>query len=165
MADERPAEEVTAVTATGYFSGEPRPIELRAVDGKHYVRTDVWHQVMSALHAARDDGITVSVERAFATNDEQFRLHEGWRLRLPGFKPADPPGWSKHQQGVAIDLAFGKTLAQRNEERERFFAIAEAHGFSRPHAGEPWHTEVAPHVDAVATDGAAPPTVPTKGTV
>jgi D-alanyl-D-alanine dipeptidase len=69
--------------------------------------------------------------------ERQEELYEGWKAGKPGYNSADRPGYSKHQDGTAVDLAFGS-----GDEREKFALISEAYGFSRPHHREPWHFTV-----------------------
>lgn len=118
----------------GYLSGAPFDLLVAEVECGHLMRADLAHQVQEAFAAARADHIFVSISSAWRSMEKQTELYEGFKEGKPGFNAADQPGWSKHQAGMALDLAFGS-----GEERIRFCAIAGAYGFSRPHLSEPWH--------------------------
>lgn len=126
-------------TVTGYRDGVPFSLDVLEVEHGFHLAKNVALQARSALAAAREHGLTVSIKSAFRTMEEQRELYLAWQERRPGANPADKPGHSKHQIGNALDLAFGKDLAHRNQEREEFAAIATAWGFSRPFSSEPWH--------------------------
>lgn len=79
-------------------------------------------------------GKSVTVNSGWRSNAKQTELYEGFKAGKPGFNPADPPGFSKHQNGKALDLAFATTA-----DREAFATLAQSYGFSRPVKGEPWH--------------------------
>ncbi len=122
----------------GYVDGLPVQLELAEIECGHWARSDLVHQIQNALAAARAMHFYVSIHSSWRSMAEQTELHEGWMLKKPGYKPANRPGYSAHQSGTAVDLAFGSA-----QEREEFAAISEAHGASRPHTGERWHFEFA----------------------
>lgn len=122
-----------------YLDGNAFRLDVEEVECGHFMDARVAPQVREAIRVGREDGLTISIKDAFRTFLQQTRLHDGWTRKLPGFHPADPPGHSKHQLGTAIDLAF-----RDEDERERFAAIALAHGLTRPVAREPWHFVATP---------------------
>lgn len=124
----------TALIVTAYREGVPFVMECLDVECGHYMRKDLVKQVRDAIAAAREDGITISISSAFRTMAKQQELYNGWKQGLEGFNPADMPGFSKHQEGIAIDIHCNS-----GEERERFTAIAIAHGLTRNVPREPWH--------------------------
>lgn len=135
-----------AVTiVTGYKDGSPYPLEVCEVECGHYLRVDLVRQVQQAIQVGREHGIHISLSSAFRTIEKQTELYEGHQKDPAHFAPADRPGHSKHQQGVAIDLHLpGGRAAQ-----EEFAALAHAYGMERPVLREPWHYVVSPqHKDA-----------------
>lgn len=145
------AEEITVQSVEGWFHGKAIFIDVMDVECGRLLRKDVAHQFIDAMVAARFVGIRISISSAFRTYAEQERLYNGWKAGLAGFNPADPPGHSKHQEGVAVDLHF----ASGEKERDEFYAIAVAHGFTRPHPGEPWHFDISPQGAAYEPDDVA----------
>lgn len=137
-------DEETAELVMGYSNGEPFPLDVLEVEAGFYLAKSVALQARSALQAAREHGLHVSIRSAFRTMDEQRALYTAWHEKQPGAHPAERPGHSKHQMGNALDLGFGVDLAHRNQEREEFSAISAAWGFSRPYPSEPWHFLVSP---------------------
>ena len=118
----------------GYDKGKPFPLDVLELEGGFLLRAELVPRAKAMIQEARDGGLTVKVENAFRTYAKQAFLHDGWEARLPGFNPADPPGYSAHQRGDALDLAFGDEA-----EREKFAAeIAPKYGFTRP-TPERWH--------------------------
>jgi LAS superfamily LD-carboxypeptidase LdcB len=134
-----PSEAITTTILTGYREGQKFHFDALEVECGHYMQARCAEQAKDAIRAGREDGIAISIESAFRSMEQQERLHTGWARRDPGFNPADPPGYSKHQDGTALDLAFDSADA-----RERFAALAVAHGFTRPHPREPWHFVITP---------------------
>jgi LysM repeat protein len=69
---------------------------------------------------------------AFRTYEQQAYLHD---LYLSGQgAPANPPGTSSHELGIAVDLA-------EPEMRSVVDEIGAAHGWYAPHSNEWWHIE------------------------
>lgn len=122
-----------AQVVTGYANGQAFDLQVMEVECGHFMRADLVPQVQAAICAGREAGMTISISSAWRSNDKQTALWLGWKAGEPGFNPADPPGYSKHQDGTAIDLAFAS-----GAEREEFAALAEAHGLTRP-TPERWH--------------------------
>lgn len=129
----------TAKVAAGYRDGHAFLLDVVEVECGRFMAKALVPQVRLAIRAGRDDGLTISISSAFRTWDEQEALHNAFKQGLPGANPADPPGYSKHQEGCALDLHFAS-----GAEREHFAAIALAHGFGRPITREPWHFLVSP---------------------
>lgn len=131
-------DEITAIIVIGYVNGEAHAMDVLEVECGHLLRSDVAKQARDAIQAGRDAGLHISISSAWRSMEEQQDFYNGWKEGRPGFNPADPPGHSKHQGGVAMDLAFAS-----GAEREEFVAISIAHGFSRPISHEPWHFVIA----------------------
>jgi len=133
------SEDDTAEFVTGYRGGAAFNLRVLEVECGHKMAASLVRQVQDAIRAGRDDGLTISIESAWRSMADQTRLHEAFVRHLPGARPADPPGYSKHQDGTAIDLAFANA-----DERERFAALALAHGLTRPIEREKWHFVATP---------------------
>lgn len=82
--------------------------------------------------AAAVDGVRISLSSAWRSYQSQHQLWWGWINKLPGFNPAAQPGTSKHEMGVAIDLADGIPWVTANGSR---------FGWVPTVLGEPWHFE------------------------
>ena len=52
----------------------------------------------------RADGVEIGVNSGFRSYPEQKFLFEGRQKGLPGFAPANRPGNSNHQNGIAFDI-------------------------------------------------------------
>lgn len=120
---------------TGYEDGQPFSLRVDDVEGHNLLALPLVGPARDMLAEARGLGLVVVVSSAFRTIEKQRYFYDGWTAGLPGFNPADKPGFSKHQLGTAMDLHFAS-----GEERERFAAdVAPKYGFARPVAREPWH--------------------------
>jgi hypothetical protein len=119
-------------------------IRVRVIDGK-----PVEERTAAAFLRMRDeaalDGVDIRIVSGFRSWEEQARLYRLFLLRLergwgavpPGEgNPANPPGWSNHQDGRALDL---------NTEGPgvNWWLLENAHrfGFEDTVQGEPWHWE------------------------
>ena len=89
--------------------------------------------------AAASDGIQVTLNSGFRSYPEQKYLHDGFARRLRGFNTAAPPGFSKHQNGIAFD--FSVPGGDGNPTYEWLKQNAPAFGFVRTVSQEPWHWE------------------------
>lgn len=98
----------------------------------------------------------VRVVSGWRSDDKQQELYDGYKAGKPGYNPADPPGYSKHENGRAADLAFDS-----DADREAFAKLAPAYGLTRPVSREPWHflygapppEKMAPVPEAPPSDG------------
>lgn len=124
---------MTAQAVDGYVDGVPVRLLVDEVECGHLMRADLVGQVQDAIAAGRAAGMTISIMSAWRSMEKQQALYDGWKQGLEGYNPADKPGHSNHQNGTAIDLAFGS-----GAEREEFAALAIAHGMTRP-TPEKWH--------------------------
>lgn len=88
---------------TGYSNGVPKRITVVTVEG-FLVEKRTAKAYLKMKKAAKKDGINLSLNSGFRTMEKQRYLYNGWVNRLPGFNPAAPPGYSNHQNGLAIDL-------------------------------------------------------------
>jgi hypothetical protein len=89
--------------------------------------------------AAAADGVLVTLNSGFRSYPEQKLLHDGFSRGLPGFNTAAKPGFSKHQNGIAFDIAVPG--GDGNPTYEWLKRNATAFGFVRTVSKEPWHWE------------------------
>lgn len=95
-------------------------------------------EVRERAHAMLyEAGRALRLNSAFRTRAEQKRLYDGWKAGKPGFFPANKPGTSKHELGLAIDVDDLGNPALRAR-------LAHKYGFYAPHAHEPHHLELRP---------------------
>lgn len=106
-----------------------------------------------------DSPYRITITSAWRSRAEQQRLYDGWKQRLPGFNPANPPGRSKHEKTLngqpaseAADLAFSsaQALAWAHER-------APEYRLCFPIPRESWHVEAStaltiPEDDMALTD-------------
>jgi hypothetical protein len=122
---------------TGYINGVGKPITIREIPGSpgYYLQSspvDVWAAFQRMASAAVRDGYAVSVNSAFRTMARQQALYADY-LAGRGNKAAKP-GYSTHQNGLAVDLAVkaGDLLSWLR-------ANANGYGFFETVVGENWH--------------------------
>lgn len=121
------------------------PIALLAIGGGFYLRVDAAHAFGRLRRKAASEDVFLVVDDAFRTMQEQERLwarHQSGELKTPVARP----GWSKHQSGVALDIAVHRT--QESAEYLWLAANAPALGWTNPgahfHPPEYWHWEFSP---------------------
>lgn len=131
------ARAVYAVTSctrtTGYQSGSPRSICVATVDGKQ-VEVNTANAFLAMRAAAAREGVSIYVVSGFRTMEHQRYLYQ---LYLSGRgNLAAPPGYSNHQNGLALDLNTSDwgvyNWLARNASR---------YGFRRTVPSEEWHWE------------------------
>lgn len=103
---------------------------------------------LAMVDAARAERILIGLNSGFRSWPEQKHLHDGFVKKLPGFNPANRPGNSNHQNGIAFDLDVGGggsnpvyLWLQKNAPR---------FGFVRTVRKEDWHWEYLPDEAAKA---------------
>jgi LAS superfamily LD-carboxypeptidase LdcB len=125
----------------GYVNGTRRAIQLAAITGAKFMRSDAAAAFLRMEAAARAAGVQLLVTRAFATWDEQARLFALYQSGKGNL--AARPGYSNHQGGIAVDLSTGGTKTAVY----RWLALnAGRFGFVRTVKSEPWHWEFRPGV-------------------
>ena len=132
---------------TGYREGKAFQLLVDEVECGKLMDARLVRQIKETLQVGRESVGYISISSAFRTMEQQQDLYEKWKAGIKGYNPADPPGFSAHQDGTAIDLAFDS-----GEAREEFAALALAHGFSRP-THEAWHF-VGADIDKTPVEGA-----------
>lgn len=93
------------------------------------------------ISEAAGDGIGLAISSGFRTYAQQKYFWEGYVKKKPGFNKAAKPGYSNHQNGIALDIPVGGI----NSARYSWLATnATGFGFLRTVKGEPWHWEYRP---------------------
>ena len=103
---------------------------------------------LAMAEAARADGVEIGVNSGFRSWPEQKFLFEGRQKGLPGFAPANRPGNSNHQNGIAFDIDVNG--GGSNPTYVWLEANATRFGFVRTVRSEPWHWEYLPDKAAAA---------------
>lgn len=123
---------------TAYVNGRGFPITVTSAGGSEYMRSDAAKSFKRMVEAARRAGISLSATSGFRSMAEQRQLYQMW-LNGTGNRAA-PPGFSNHQNGIAMDVggvgAFGSAAYNwlaRNAGRFGFNNV-EGRGVD-----EPWH--------------------------
>ena len=97
---------------------------------------------MTMVRDAAQQGVIVAINSGFRSFPEQKALFDGFQAGLPGFNPANRPGNSNHQNGVAFDISVG--AGEGNPTYEWLKKNGPARGFLRTVNKEPWHWEFDP---------------------
>lgn len=95
-----PSEVSDDMVVTGYVKGVPRNILVAPIGGNFYLRVDA-AQAFKKMRAQclADTGQDLSVSTAFRSMEHQTRLYNEL-----GPDVAAKPGYSNHQNGIALDL-------------------------------------------------------------
>ncbi|MBX3189697.1 MAG: M15 family metallopeptidase [Labilithrix sp.] len=118
-------------TDTAYKSGAPYSIQVIHIGGKP-VSKATGHAFLRMQAAAHDAGVRLSLTSGFRTMAEQRYLYNCYQTkRCNNGNLAARPGYSNHQNGLALDLSTSSWLS-RNASR---------FGFVRTVPKEPWHYE------------------------
>jgi D-alanyl-D-alanine carboxypeptidase len=94
-----------AAWANGAYLGQ---VTLVRVVGTGYeiehISKAVCDAFLALVAAALKDGRRLAINSGFRTYAEQKNLYDGFKRGLPGYNPANPPGMSNHQNGIAFDF-------------------------------------------------------------
>lgn len=132
-----------AAWSDGSYIGQVTLVMLVGTDKEiRFISEATCDKFLAMAEAAAGDGVTIGVNSGFRSYPEQKFLYEGFKRKLPGFAPANPPGLSKHQNGIAFDIdvnggGSNPTYVWLSENATRF-------GFVRTVRSEPWHWEFLP---------------------
>lgn len=107
-----------------------------------HVAAETTEAFLAMAGAAQTEGRVVGLNSGFRSYPEQKLLSDGWQRRLPGFNPANPPGFSNHQNGIAFDFDVG--AGPGNRTYDWMARNATAFGFVRTVKREVWHWEFLP---------------------
>jgi D-alanyl-D-alanine carboxypeptidase len=137
-----------AVWSGGNYRGEVDLVEI--IDSAFEIERMTEDTVVPYLQmvaAAAAANVQVAINSGFRSWPEQNALYQGFINRVPGFNKAAPPGYSNHQNGIALDINVtgfgGPTYTWLTQN-------ATSHGFLRTVDGEPWHWEHDPARATVA---------------
>lgn len=121
-------------------------------DKEKVMRKDAAEAYEKMRIAAKSEGVDLKATSAFRSWKSQDRLYKGWKAKKPGFNPAHKPGNSRHQSGIAVDIATGgmrQPESIRNVSRLSKPGVtkvykwlannAAKYGFVRTVSSEPWH--------------------------
>ncbi|HEX6376410.1 MAG TPA: D-alanyl-D-alanine carboxypeptidase family protein [Allosphingosinicella sp.] len=138
-----------AAWSNGTYTGQVTLVKLVGTDKEiKYLSEATCDKFLAMAEAARADNVTIGVNSGFRSYPEQKFLYEGRQKGLPGFAPANRPGTSKHQNGVAFDIdvnggGSNPVYVWLSKNATRF-------GFLRTVKSEPWHWEYLPDKAAAA---------------
>jgi LAS superfamily LD-carboxypeptidase LdcB len=130
-------------TALAYQNGKQLgPIELKPIGSGFYLRSDAAEQFNLMRQDASTDGVSLVVDSAFRSMAEQEALYAelvaGSRTT-----PVAKPGYSNHQNGIAVDIAVQSS--QQSPTYQWLAANAGDYGFVNTGATfnnpEYWHWE------------------------
>lgn len=113
-----------------------------------YIAKSTLDAFLALVSAARADGRMIRVNSGFRSYPEQSQLFDGFKRGLPGFNPANRPGNSNHQNGIAFDL--DTKPGDGNADYEWLTRNATRFGFLRTVSREFWHWEFQPQKAAKA---------------
>jgi LAS superfamily LD-carboxypeptidase LdcB len=123
----------SAGTIPGSKAIDPRVLdqnETVPVEGRFRLRADAAKAYLDMKGAAASEGVRITLTSAWRSYQEQKYLYDN--QNKPGFNPAAAPGTSKHEFGLAIDVANGIPWVTRHGSRFGWIATV---------PGEPWHFE------------------------
>lgn len=119
----------------GWKDGKPFSFPAASIDfeDKFYLHVAAAKAFCAMAAAAFADNVPLKVNSAFRTYGAQALLRKKWAEGKGA--PASKPGYSKHQQGLAVDINTGAgALAwlKKNASQYQFAQTVKA---------EPWHWE------------------------
>jgi hypothetical protein len=138
-----------AAWSNGEFAGQVTLVKVVGTGSQiEFIAQPSATPFLALVAAARHDGRLLGMNSGFRTFAEQKHLFDGFQRKLPGFNPANRPGNSNHQSGIAFDLDVKP--GDGNPTYEWMKVNATAHGFVRTVSREPWHWEYLPEKAAAA---------------
>lgn len=137
-----------AAWSNGVFLKQLTLVKVVGSDDEiEHIAEETCDEFLAMVAAARQAGITLKVNSGFRSFSEQKHLHDGFSRRLPGFFPANKPGFSNHQNGIAFDIPVG---SEATATYKWLKANATGFGFVRTVRKEAWHWEFLPARAAAA---------------
>jgi len=138
-----------AAWANGAFLGQVTLVQVVGTNKEiERIAETTCSAFLDMVAAARKDGVLVGLNSGFRSFPEQKHLHDGFVRRLPGFNPANRPGNSNHQNGIAFDIDVGG--GGSNPVYVWLKRNATSFGFLRTVPREAWHWEFLPDKAAAA---------------
>lgn len=134
---------------TGFKNGVQTPVSVVNVDGLWLEKYTAYDFILMRK-AAKKIGVTLRINSAFRTNEEQARIYNerytNGVLNATGRRKgkAAKPGYSNHQEGISLDIHVGMTVddAQNGAHTPAYVwlkANANQYGFINDVSSEPWH--------------------------
>jgi uncharacterized protein (TIGR03382 family) len=116
---------------TAYSSGSPTKIKVIHISGKAISKT-TGHAFLKMQEAAKKAGVNLTLTSGFRTMAEQQRLYSCYQTKsCNNGNLAAKPGYSNHQNGLAVDVSTSSWLANNGTK----------FGFVRTVPSEAWHWE------------------------
>ena len=138
-----------AAWENGVYKGQIDLVRIIGTKNElEYLAGPIAAKFVALVAAARADGIVIGVNSGFRSYPEQKMLRENWERRVNGFAPANRPGHSNHQNGIAFDLDVG--VGPGNPVYDWLAAHATGLGVLRTVPPEVWHWEYRPQQAAQA---------------
>ena len=132
-----------AAWSNGKFLGQITLIRVVGTNREiEHVAAETADAFLAMAGAAQSEGRVVGLNSGFRSYPEQKQLSDGWQRRLPGFNPANPPGFSNHQNGIACDIDVG--AGPGHPTYDWMARDATQFGFVRTVKREVWHWEFLP---------------------
>lgn len=122
-------------TLLGYANGRPIEFKGKEIAPGKWMRADAADAFKAMAQAAAAVGVTLIVNSAFRTWEEQMELYTAF-MNGERAAVAAEPGFSQHQNGIAIDLETG---GGTNAAYRWLAANAANFGFRRTVPSEAWH--------------------------
>lgn len=123
--------------AVGYLGGKAVKLTLSDIGhGGKQLSFPAAFAFLEMEKAANADGVTFQVNSAFRTMQEQDSLYAAYRAGTGNL--AAPPGYSNHQNGIAVDI---DSAADHGAAFNWLTANADRFHFRRTVPSEPWHWE------------------------
>ena len=128
-----------AAWSGGNFLGQVDLVEI--VDSTFEIERmtlDTVGPYLQMVAAAATKNVQVSINSGFRSFAEQEALFQGFTNHVPGFNLAARPGFSNHQNGIALDI----NVAGFGGPTYNWLTLnATSFGFVRTVNNEPWHWE------------------------
>lgn len=122
---------------TGYRDGRPFQLNIASIGDGEFMSAPAAAAYNRMKAAAARDGVDLNAVSGFRTNAEQTELYRRYRNGTGNL--AAPPGYSEHQNGIAVDI---QTNRSRNSPAYRWLSRnAGEFGFRNTVPSEPWHWE------------------------
>lgn len=138
-----------AAWSNGSFLGQITLVKVMGTNREvEFIAGSSRDSFLALTTAAAGAGVTIGLNSGFRSWPEQKALRDGWDRRLPGFNPANKPGFSNHQNGIAFDIEVGG--GGSHPTYVWLCQHATKHGFLRTVPKEAWHWEYRPQAAATA---------------
>jgi LAS superfamily LD-carboxypeptidase LdcB len=123
-------------SVVGHLDGHPVMLQLVPIGGCFELDQAPGFAFLQLQAAAASDGVTLQVNSAFRTFEQQAALRALYDAGKGNL--AAQPGYSNHEDGRAVDL---ESAGGTNAAFHWLTANAAAWGFQRTVSSEPWHWE------------------------